>query len=323
MTLSTGTPPRGTTPPGRLARAGSEGGACGAVAAPADRARPALDVVVRDIDGPREMAACVELYHDVMGLRPDDGSLNPRLLIAIQANSGIVVGAYAGQELVGFAFSFLARDASPPNAAGRDGVGRLYQYSQLAVVARPYQSRGIGRLLKLAQRSRCLASGTTLMRWAFDPLRTRNAHVNLDVLGGRVTSLVPAMYGTGGFGDDTGESTDRFVVTWELTGPALPPRAQAPAFAGTPARPGEAYADGADRLVVLPDAWQQHREEVGAERAAQLRANLRSTFAELLRDHAAVSCTRVGAGLAAYRFRPHTAAGDRAGPAAEPHPGGC
>lgn len=262
---------------------------------------------MRDILGPEEMAACVALYNDVMGLRPDDGSINPRLLIALQANSGIVVGAYSGAELVGFTYSFLAREPGPAH--------RVYQYSQLAVVAREHQGRRIGRRLKLAQRARCLAEGTTLMRWAFDPLKTRNAHFNLDVLGGRVTGLVPAMYGTGGFGEDAGETTDRFIVDWQLDRPVPATGSREPLAAGPDWRPGQVHRLGEDRLVVVPDDWQQHRAAVGATAAAELRTGLRSTFTELLAEHAAVGCTRIGAGLAAYRFRR-----DRPQPRHEHHP---
>ncbi|WP_392970909.1 hypothetical protein [Streptomyces sp. LN245] len=174
-------------------------------------------LVVRDVDGPLEMADCVALYERVMGLRPADGSLNPRLLTALQDNSGLVVGAYLGEALVGFTYSFLARE---PGADGQDP--RLYQYSQLAVVAHERQGLGIGRLLKLGQRDRCLAEGTTLIRWAYDPMQTRNAHFNLDVLGAVVDAFKPAMYGASGFGAATGESTDRFIVSWHLAAPARP-----------------------------------------------------------------------------------------------------
>jgi predicted GNAT superfamily acetyltransferase len=273
---------------------------------PAGPAAP--DLVVRDIRGPEEMACCVTLYNEVIGLRPDDGSINPRLLIALQANSGIVIGAYAGCDLVGFTFSFLARQEAPPH--------RVYQYSQLAVVAREHQSTGVGRLLKQAQRARCLAQGITLIRWAFDPLKTRNAHFNLDVLGGRVSALVPAMYGTDGFGEDCGEATDRFIVDWNLDEPSpAGPRAR-PVEAGPGWSPGQVHGHGDDRLVVLPDDWQRYREEVGTAAAAELRSGLRATFADLLTGYAAVSCARIGGGLAAYRFRPEPVRGCRT----EDHP---
>ncbi|MEV6015091.1 hypothetical protein [Streptomyces sp. NPDC051997] len=265
-------------------------------------ARPAPPLVVRDVDGPLEMADCIALYERVMGLRHGDGSLNPRLLTALQDNSGLVVGAYLGEALVGFTYSFLARER------GTDGQGpRLYQYSQLAVVAHERQGLGIGRLLKLGQRDRCLAEGTTLIRWAYDPMQTRNAHFNLDVLGAVVDAFKPAMYGASGFGTATGESTDRFIVSWHLDTPA---RAAVPA----PAPPqggwsvGQVYEEGDDRIVVLPDDWHRLRAEAGPEHAALLRGRLTPTFARLLADRTALSCVRLPGGLAAYRFTPRAAA---------------
>ncbi|SMF78573.1 hypothetical protein [Streptomyces sp. Amel2xC10] len=264
--------------------------------------RPAAPLVVRDVDGPLEMADCVALYERVMGLRPGDGSLNPRLLTALQDNSGLVVGAYLGEALVGFTYSFLARERDT------DGQGpRLYQYSQLAVVAHERQGLGIGRLLKLGQRDRCLAEGTTLIRWAYDPMQTRNAHFNLDVLGAVVDAVKPAMYGASGFGAATGESTDRFIVSWHLDAPARP---ATPAPGAPPGgwSIGQVYDDGDDRIVVLPDDWHRLRADAGPEHAARLRGRLTSAFARLLADRTAVSCVRLPDGLAAYRFIPRAAA---------------
>ncbi|MEU4084026.1 hypothetical protein [Streptomyces aureus] len=268
----------------------------------AARSRQGPPLVVRDVDGPAEMADCVALYERVMGLRPGDGSLNPRLLTALQHNSGLVVGAFLGDHLVGFTYSFLAREH------GTDGTGRrLYQYSQLAVVAHERQGLGIGRLLKLGQRDRCLAEGTTLIRWAYDPMQTRNAHFNLDVLGAVVDTFKPAMYGTSGFGAATGESTDRFIVSWHLDGTARP---AGPAPEPPPGghRAGEVYDEGEDRIVVLPDDWDRLRAETGPEHAARLRGRVSRTFARLLADRTAVSCVRLPDGLAAYRFIPRAAA---------------
>lgn len=257
---------------------------------------------IRDVEGPGEMADCVALYERVMGLRPGDGSLNPRLLTALQHNSGLVLGAYLGDTLVGFTYSFLAREQD-----GADRAPRLYQYSQLAVVAHERQGLGIGRLLKLGQRERCLAEGTTLIRWAYDPMQTRNAHFNLDVLGAVVDAFKPAMYGTSGFGTGTGESTDRFIVSWYLDRPVrpAPPLPDAPAGGWSV---GQVHPDGDDRIVVLPDDWHRHRGESGPDRAARLRSGLTHTFARLLADRTAVSCVRLPDGLAAYRFTPRAAA---------------
>ncbi|MFC8257314.1 hypothetical protein ACFUNF_06655 [Streptomyces sp. NPDC057291] len=280
--MVTDTAPAAPTPDGT----GDTGGA-----APVGAATGSL--AVHDVEGPAAMAACADLYAEVMGLRPADGGLNPRLLAALQANGGILVAAYEGDDRarpIGFAYSFLAREAD----------GELFQYSQLAVVAGDRQGQGVGRLLKYAQRDRTLAAGLTRIRWAYDPVKTRNAHFNLDVLGGRVTVLKPSMYGDEGFGDDTGEPTDRFLVDWNLTRPApAPPELPVRAW-----YPGEVAADGGDLLIAVPARWDLHRAATGAQATAVLRSSLREAFTEALTTHVGVSCRRVTRDFAVYRFVP-------------------
>lgn len=246
-------------------------------------ASAAGDVSVRDVDGAAQASACAQLYARVMGLRPDDGSINPRLMIALQANSGYVLGAFDGPELIGFAYSFLARDRSS---------AQLYQYSQLAVVARERQGAGVGRALKHAQRERCLADGVTLMRWAFDPLKARNAHFNLDVIAGRLVRFVPSMYGAHGFGTDTGHDTDRFIVEWDLTRAAR-----------------TVATTDADVLITVPADWTRHAATVGTAAAASQRGELMQAFSRALDDGlVGVSCLRVSQDAFAYRFTPPTGA---------------
>ena len=253
------------------------------------------EVTVRDVRGEAEMSACCALYRSVMALGPGDGSINPRLLTGIQHNGGHVVGAFLGPRLVGFAYSFLGRDPARPTA--------LYQYSALAVVDEGMQDRGIGRRLKLAQRERCLADGIERMRWTFDPFKTRNAHMNLDVLGGEVIALNPAMYGARGFGADRDDESDRFVVEWPLarTGPV--PAWPAPAARDW--REGDAVVDGDQVLIAVPAQWERRRAELGTPGATALRRDVRASFAEALgTGRVGVSCVRVGPDLAVYRFVP-------------------
>jgi predicted GNAT superfamily acetyltransferase len=258
------------------------------------------ELVVRDVRGPLEMMACDALYRRVMRLGPGDGSINPRLLIALQHNGGYVVGAYAGPELVGFVYSFLGSDRSTAVPAV------LYQYSQLAVVAQDRQGQGIGRQLKHAQRERCLQDGIYRMRWAFDPLKTRNAHFNLDVLGGEITALVPAMYGARGFGADDQDESDRFIVDWHLARPVVPQRSLPPTSAHWLL--GRCVADRDDLLIAAPAQWDRHRTETGSAAATRLRGELRAAFAAALDSgRIGVSCQRISADIAVYRFAPRRA----------------
>lgn len=252
-------------------------------------------LVVRDVRGLEEMEACEALYGEVMRLRPADGSINPRLLIALQHNSGHVLGAFVDDRLVGFAYSFLARDEDGP-------VPELYQYSQLTVVASHAQDQGIGRRLKHAQRDRCRAGGIGSIRWAFDPLRVRNAHFNLDVLGATVTRLVPAMYGSRGFGADLEDATDRFIAEWRLDDEPVP-YGDRPLPAGRDWPLAAAVPDGEAVLVAVPASWERYRSRVGTSAAAGLREELRSTFADLLAaGRFGVSCQVLDPEVAVYRF---------------------
>jgi predicted GNAT superfamily acetyltransferase len=182
-------------------------------------AAPPSEFVVRGVASPDELKLCVGLYEEVFRLGPGDGSINTRLLVGIVRNSGIVVGAFAGARMVGFALSFLAYDREKE---------LMYQYSQLAVVADAAQGMGIGRRLKLAQRDAARSMGISLMRWSFDPFLVRNAHFNLNVLGARAFKLERDLYGSHGHGLDVEESTDRLLAEWDLSVESPQPREAAP-----------------------------------------------------------------------------------------------
>jgi predicted GNAT superfamily acetyltransferase len=81
------------------------------------------------------------------------------------------------------------------------------------------RAAGIGFAIKLAQRAECLANGVTEMRWTFDPLIRRNAHVNLVKLGATVRAFHPNFYGNLADAINGDDATDRFEVSWRLDAP--------------------------------------------------------------------------------------------------------
>lgn len=254
-------------------------------------ATPANGITVRPLRDPGEFRAATGLHRAVFRYTTDD-VLPPRLLIAMRHNGGVVLGAFDGDTLVGFTFSFLARE----------GAGRLYQYSQTAAVDPAYQDRGIGRALKLRQREESLAMGVDLMRWAFDPMRARNAHFNLDVLGATVGTLLPDLYGAEVSGGVThGGATDRLIADWELARDLTPPTPEHPAPRDWQVGTSYEEPDGG-ALVALPADWEAYSTGGGAP-AAELRLRVRDEltghFAAGLR---AVSCLRVAADVAVYRL---------------------
>jgi predicted GNAT superfamily acetyltransferase len=123
------------------------------------------------------------------------------------------------------------------------------------------RNHGIGRRLKLYQRSLVAELGVTQMLWTYDPLVSRNAHLNLNTLGARVTDYVPDMYGA-----DTGSAlhgaigTDRFVVAWDLAGEPgkVPLRESAPLTGPAVSlvvnwRTVEAPKDAPELFIAIPE----------------------------------------------------------------------
>jgi predicted GNAT superfamily acetyltransferase len=226
---------------------------------------PLSDIVVRDVTAPDELKLCVGLYEAVFRLGPGDGSLNTRLLVGIARNSGIIVGAFSGEQMIGFALSFLAFDREKQ---------LMYQYSQLAVVAEEAQGHGVGRQLKLAQRDTALTMGISTMRWSFDPFQVRNAHFNLNVLGARAFKLERNLYGSHGHGLDVEQSTDRMIAEWDLKTPNHEPRE--PAVAG---RLGEVHVDGNAATMSVPMKWNRQPDESERETRADLLNEFDNVFA--------------------------------------------
>lgn len=254
-------------------------------------------IAIRRISRPRELAEVDALYRGVFGIAAEDNGLNVRLLVALSSNSGHVIGAYDGARLVGFGLSFLAHDR---------GAGRLYQYSQTVAVAPDAQGRQVGRAVKYGQRDAALADGVDLMRWAFDPMHARNAHFNLDVLGGRILSTRPDFYGSAAAPPDRGERTDRCLIDWELSAPA---RLTCPHVDAAGLAPGQTVETGGAVLVGVPLHWREFRREVGAAAGADVRAaTVEAIGKALAQGLVGVSCRRVDATTAAYVLVPGRAA---------------
>jgi predicted GNAT superfamily acetyltransferase len=243
---------------------------------------------VRPLQTPAEMHASVEVYRAAFSLPAGEPAVSPRLLASLSHNSGSVVGAFAGDELVGFVYGFTGLDPES---------GETYHYSQMAAVQPHMQGNGIGRLLKQGQRDLVRSLGVTKMRWAFDPVRAQNAHFNLDILGAVARWFVPNMYGIEPYGRDAGHSSDRLIVEWALDEDP-PSRAPAP----PPVPWGESLAEGDDMLVGIPHDWCAVGDSAGA---SSVRESVAATLGALIeRGFAGVSCQVApeDPATAVYRF---------------------
>ena len=147
---------------------------------------------------------CVEVQLAVWGY--SDGDLIPkRVFIVARSIGGQVIGAYDGEELVGFAMALPGY---------RDG--QAYLHSHMLAVLPAYRNAGLGRRLKLAQREEAIARGIDRMEWTFDPLEIKNAHLNIARLGVIVRRYLPDFYGRSTSPLQGDLPTDRLVAEWWL-----------------------------------------------------------------------------------------------------------
>lgn len=161
-------------------------------------------IVVRRCEQDRELQACVEMQKEVWAFSDAD-TIPLRLFIVAQKIGGQVLGAFDGNELVGFALGI-------PGMRG----GRPFLHSHMLAVRLGYRNTGVGRRIKLYQRDDALQRGFELVEWTFDPLEIKNAHLNLERLGAIARRYNINQYGTTASPLHGGLPTDRLVAEWWL-----------------------------------------------------------------------------------------------------------
>jgi predicted GNAT superfamily acetyltransferase len=143
------------------------------------------------------------------------------MLLTVAHNGGLLIGAFDGERMVGFVFGFIGTDELSPD---RVAMARLKHCSHQMGVHPDYRGRGLGLLLKLAQREAVIDQGISLATWTYDPLMSRNAHLNIRRLGTICRTYVRNLYGDLRDDLNRGLPTDRFQVEWWLTTPRVTAR---------------------------------------------------------------------------------------------------
>jgi predicted GNAT superfamily acetyltransferase len=163
-------------------------------------------VDLRPLSTTSEFRSCIELQRQTWG--PGYMEVVPSsMLQVVDRMGGVVAGAFSVRDrLLGFVF-------------GLTGLlqGRLVHWSHMLAVLPEHRNLGIGRQLKEYQRQRLAHAGVAEIRWTFDPLVSRNGHLNVTRLGAEICDFIPDMYGVTGselhrFG------TDRFLTRWPVAG---------------------------------------------------------------------------------------------------------
>ena len=161
-------------------------------------------IVIRKCHALDEMRACVALQKEVWNF--SDAELVPlRLFVVAEKIGGQVIGAFRGDEMVGFALAV-------PGARG----GHAYLHSHMLAVRKEYRNAGLGRRIKLFQRDDALARAFELIEWTFDPLEIKNAYLNIVKLGAIARRYTINQYGITSSPLQGGLPTDRLVAEWWL-----------------------------------------------------------------------------------------------------------
>ena len=150
------------------------------------------------------MQAVVELELAVWKTPPVE-VLPAHILIAITHNGGQVLGAYAGQTLIGM-------------SVGLPGwrSGERYLWSHMAGVYPDWQGGGVGTALKLRQHELAGAEGCRSVRWTFDPLQRGNANFNFRLPGVWSNQYYVNYYGQMDDGINAGLPSDRLEAHWPI-----------------------------------------------------------------------------------------------------------
>jgi predicted GNAT superfamily acetyltransferase len=161
-------------------------------------------IKIRKCEGIDELRAAVELQKEVWSFT--DAELVPlRLFVVAEKVGGQVLGAFEGEELVGFALAVPGVRA-----------GHAYLHSHMLAVRKDHRNGGLGRRIKLYQHEEALERGFELIEWTFDPLEIKNAYLNIEKLGAIVRRYTINQYGITTSPLQGGLPTDRLIAEWWL-----------------------------------------------------------------------------------------------------------
>jgi predicted GNAT superfamily acetyltransferase len=178
---------------------------------------------LRILDSAEDMKAVEELQRQIWpGTETEIVPLH--LLVTMAQNGGLVIGAFdmavadhenrpgipgerAGTQMIGFVYGFPGLYQTP------DGPRPKHCSHQLGVLP-AYREQGVGFALKRAQWQLVRHQNIDLITWTYDPLLSRNAHLNITRLGAVCSTYKRNLYGELEDALNQGLLTDRFQMEW-------------------------------------------------------------------------------------------------------------
>ena len=165
---------------------------------------PDLEIVIRECTSTDDFQQCIELEREVW--KDDDLGIMPiRLYMISKACNAPTIGAFEPSgRLVGFVHTMIALMDK-----------HIVYHSHLAAVREDLRHNDIGYKMKVAQRKHAVAAGVPLIIWTFDPLQSRNAHLNVNKLGAVIRRYEVNYYSEGlSTVFDSDVPNDRVFAEW-------------------------------------------------------------------------------------------------------------
>jgi predicted GNAT superfamily acetyltransferase len=248
-----------------------------------DAAAPAQEkILIRTADN-SDFETCVGLQQAIWGYSAID-TVPQQMFVVAKMTGGQVLLAFDAETAVGFALTFVGWKQ-----------GRLYWHSHMVGVLPEYQDRGVGRLLKVAQREDALSRDIDLMEWTFDPLQLKNARFNIARLGAIVRHYVPNLYGQTSSALHAGLPTDRLVAEWWVRSSRVENAISKSARVGT-GRPVQRIAIPANIRELC---------QTQPEMAATIQSRVRARFEELIAGGYAATGFEVSDEQGVYLMEPY------------------
>lgn len=232
-------------------------------------------ITVRHCDSLAEYEECVRLQLVTWG---EELVVPSGLFVVAHETGGQTLGAFAGTKMIGFTLGLVGLHGATPII-----------HSHMTAVLPEFRDRGVGRMLKLAQRNDALARGIHLVEWTFDPLELKNAHFNINRLGAVVKRFIPNCYGITESPLHAGLPTDRLMAEWYLDSPRV-----------AAALRGESPQIGADAArISIPSDVSERRHGDAAE-GGRIQAKMRQEFLARIAEGYIVTGLEIGPKEAGY-----------------------
>lgn len=175
---------------------------------------PSGTLTLKALHDRKAMDAIVQLQETIWGYGapPADYPYPGRCLFEFAESGGLIGAAFYNDLVVGFSAAWLGKDKK---------LDSYYLHSQLVGVLEEYRNAGVGYHLKLQQRAYAKHINVDLVKWTFDPLKTRNANLNIRKLGAITRTYKADYYGQLQSTFNKGLPTDRFWMEWYVNSPRV------------------------------------------------------------------------------------------------------